>query len=123
MCGPVHDVTDSARLPVPKGKKDDVVREAASQLREMLARAFATKQPKWSVQATPRGLGVDIRNGEQPVALLWWDKDAWWCRRYPTPADPKKASSVEPIHELCVGFTAADVVRWILENDPATPRR
>lgn len=93
------------------------MKDAARTLRSQLEEYLVPKQPKWSVRSTPRGLGVEVREGERPIALVWWDRDGWWCRRFPG----RDAPGVEPIHEMD-DWTIESMTQWIIENDPARPK-
>ena|SRR5688572_1638965 len=107
----------SQQVPKPKRNTEDAMRDAAKALCQLLERELAERMPSWTVKSTPRGLGVDVREGEDPVALVWWDKDGWWCKRWPTP--PKQG--VEPIHDMDE-WTVGSIATWIVENNPAKPR-
>jgi hypothetical protein len=105
-------------FPKPKRNTEDAIRDAAQKLRPLLEDQLAHRMPEWTVQSTPRGLGVDIRQGKDPIALVWWDADGWWCRRWPTPG----VENVEPIHDMD-DWTLDSMVKWILDNDPAKPKK
>ena len=72
----------------------------------------------WTARLTPRGRGVEILEGEDQVALLWWDQDGCWVRRFPTPPN-----DAQPFDEFFGGGLPHEVATFIRKNNPARPRR